>query len=194
MVACTTASGAIAADNSPDLRQPITTQTQTETHTYTETTTETRTQAATGSADPEKTETEKLKKYEPAKIKHDRWIAYRLAKYNWLDKVAEADPRIIEAITSHPGPAKVLAKHRHLDKIAATDHYLCRRLTRWKGATQELVRNPYFDVVAAYDPAGIYYAMNRSPITARRIARLDMFNQLPNYDRDFTREMSLHIK
>ena len=79
----------------------------------------------------------------PEKVRKTKWLAYRLAKYEWFEKLAEADPRIVAAVCAHPGPAKILAKHRHLDKIAEADHYLCRRLCRWKGSTDKLVRSPY---------------------------------------------------
>lgn len=198
MVAYTATNG-VLADNTPDLRQPIVAPAQAGSDsgsgasTRDNTQTHVRTDSSEGRAAKNKANQSKYQ-YSSAKIKRDRWIAYRLAKYNWLDKVAEADPSIIEAIASHRGPAKVLAEHRHLDRIAAADHYLCRRLTRWNGATDALIKNPHFDVVAGYDPAGIYYAMNRRPLIARRIAKVDTFNLLPDQDRGFNREMSLHIK
>lgn len=127
-------------------------------------------------------------------IRLDSWIAYRLAKNPWLDKIAEADPRIVEAITEHSGPAKVLAQHRHLDKIAEADHYLCRRLTRWEGATQKLCRNPYVDRVVALDPEGIYFAINRKPEYARVLVRQNIFNNLAINEPDVVRNMQKHMK
>lgn len=130
----------------------------------------------------------------PEKVKKDKWIAYRLAKYQWLDKVVAADPRLVAAITAHSGPAKVLAQHKHLDKIADADHYLCRRLTQWEGATQKLIRNPYFDHVIDLDPAGFYFAMNRKPEYARVVIRQTNFDDLATNDRDVLREITRHMK
>ncbi len=130
----------------------------------------------------------------PERIRKDYFLAYRMAKYDWLDKVVEADPRIVAAICSHPGPAKRLAKHKHLDKIAESDHYLCRRLTQWEGATQKLLRNPYADKVIELDPQGMAFAMNRKPEYARLIARHPMFDGIADVSRDFPREMSKHIR
>ncbi len=130
----------------------------------------------------------------PDRIKKDYWIAYRMAKYEWLDVVAAADPRIIAAICTHPFPAAVLAKHKRLDKIAEADHYLCRRLTQWENATQKLIRNPMADKVIALDPQGMVFAMNRKPEYARLIARHPMFDNLAALDRDFPREMAKHIR
>lgn len=130
----------------------------------------------------------------PERVNKDYWIAYRLAKYEWLDKVAEADPRIIAAICQHAGPARRLAMHRHLDKIAEADHYLCRRLCQWEGATQKLIRNPYCDKVVALDPQGMAFAMNRKSEYARLIAKHPMFNNLADTSRDFPREMQKHIR
>lgn len=130
----------------------------------------------------------------PERIKKDYWIAYRMAKYEWLDKVVEADPRIVAAICTHAFPAAVLAKHRHLDKIAEADHYTCRRLTQWENATQKLIRNPMADKVIALDPQGMVFAMNRKPEYARLIARHPVFNNLADISRDFPREMTRHIR
>lgn len=130
----------------------------------------------------------------PEKVRKTRWLAYRLAKYRFLEKVVEADPRIVAAICAHPGPAKILAKHLHLDRIAEQDHYLCRRLCRWKGATDKLVRNPHFQEVVELDPAGMYFAMNRNPVYARVLARQNMFWDLTNSDRNMVAEMRKHMK
>lgn len=130
----------------------------------------------------------------PEKVRKTKWLAYRLAKYAWFDRVAEADPRIVAAVCAHPGPAKILAKHRHLDRIAEADHYLCRRLCRWNNATDKLVRNPYFDKVVALDPAGMYFAMNRHPVYARVMARQTMFWDLTDQERGMLGEMRKHMK
>lgn len=130
----------------------------------------------------------------PESIKTDYWLAYRMAKYEFLDKVAEADPRIIAAICSHKHPAKVLAQHRHLDKIAEQDHYLCRRITQYNEATEKFLRNPMADKVIALDPQGMVYAMNRNKKYGRLIARHPMWDSLADADRDFPREMAKHVR
>lgn len=130
----------------------------------------------------------------PERVKKDYWIAYRLARYPWLDKVVEADPRIVAAICQHAGPARQLAMHHHLDKIAESDHYLCRRLCQWEGATQKLIRNPYADKVIALDPQGMAFALNRKPEYARLLAKHPTFNELADSSRDMTREMQRHIR
>ena len=130
----------------------------------------------------------------PEKVRKTKWLAYRLAKYEWFEKLAEADPRIVAAVCAHPGPAKILAKHRHLDKIAEADHYLCRRLCRWKGSTDKLVRSPYFDKVVELDPAGMSFAMNRNPVYARVMARQTMIWDVADNDRDMLAEMQKHMK
>ena len=130
----------------------------------------------------------------PERIKRDYWLAYRMANYLWLDKVVEADPRIVAAICSHPGPAKVLAQHEHLDKIAEADHYTCRRLTQWNGATEKLVRSKWADKVIALDPEGMVFALNRNKKYARLIARNQMFDNLCDIDRDWGREMAKRVR
>ena len=130
----------------------------------------------------------------PERIKKDYWLAFCLAKYLWLDKVAEADPRIVAAICQHADTAKLLAKHKHLDKIAEADHYLCRRLTQWEGATQQLLRSPYADKVIALDPQGMVFALNRKPEYARVMVRHPMLENLTSMDRDYTREMQKHMR
>lgn len=130
----------------------------------------------------------------PDRIKRDWWLAYRLAKAPWLDKVVEADPRIVAAICSHPGPAKQLAQHHHLDKIAESDHYLCRRLTQWNGATEKLVRSKFADKVIALDPQGMVFALNRNPKYMRLIARNPTLSNLTDLDRNWDREMAVRVK
>lgn len=130
----------------------------------------------------------------PERVKKDYWLAFRLAKNPWFDKIAEADPRIVAAVCSHSYPARELAMHRHLDKVAEADHYLCRRLCQWEGATQKLIRNPMADKVIALDPQGMAYALNRKPEYARLLARHPMMNNLADTSRDFPREMQKHIR
>ena len=130
----------------------------------------------------------------PERVKRDYWIAFRLAKNPWFDKIAEADPRIVAAVCQHNGAARRLAMHHHLDKIAEADHYLCRRLCQWEGATQKLIRNPYADKVIALDPQGMAFALNRKPEYARLLAKHPTMNLLADYNRDFPREMQRHIR
>lgn len=130
----------------------------------------------------------------PERVKRDYWLAYRLAKNLWFDKIAEADPRIVAAVCQHKAAAKCLAHHRHLDKIAEADHYLCRRLTQWEGATQIMLRSPYADKVIALDPQGMAFALNRKPEYGRIIARHPAMENLANLDRDFPRELQKHIR
>lgn len=130
----------------------------------------------------------------PERVRRDQWIARRLAKYAWFDKVAEADPRLVAAVCAHPGPARQLAMHRHLDKIAEADKYTCRRLTQWEGATQKLIRHPYFEQVVARDPEGMYFALDRKPEYARVMARQQTFWNLTNLDRNMGREYQKHMK
>jgi hypothetical protein len=130
----------------------------------------------------------------PEKIRKNYWLAYQLAAYEWLDKVAEADPSIIAAICSRPGPSQVLAKHPHLDKIAQADHYLCRRLCRWRRAANNLVRNYHADQVIALDPQGFIMAMDRDPVYARIIAGHRQFNELIYNDPELGKQIALHIR
>lgn len=127
------------------------------------------------------------------KIRKDKWTAYKMAKVIWLDKVAQANPQIIEAICSHPGAAKILAQHRHLDKIAEADHYLCRRLCRWRGATEKLLRNKYCDKVIALDPQGMYLDLKNHPKDARLLTKSTMFNQMIDENPDLGKELSKHM-
>ena len=129
-----------------------------------------------------------------AKIRKDRYIAYRLAKYRWLDKAAAYNPKIIAAICAHSGPAKLLAKHPHLAAIADADHYLCRRLTRWKGATQKLIRNPGCGHVIGLDPEGIYSAIATYPQVARLLARDPQFEEMMAANPDLGRVIAQHMR
>jgi hypothetical protein len=126
------------------------------------------------------------------KIRKSRRVAYMMARYEWLDKVAEADPLIIAAICERPGPARILAQHRHIDKLAEADHYLCRRLTRWKGAAEQLVRNMKCDRVIALDPEGIYYAMDRDPHIATVLAGHVRFDEMMMTNPDLGRAIAQH--
>jgi hypothetical protein len=129
-----------------------------------------------------------------ARIRKSHWLAYQLASYEWLDKVAEADPSILAAICSHPGPARVLAGNRHLNKLAAADHLLCRRICRWRRAADVLVRAPYADVVIGLDPEGFVMAMDRDPAYAKVISSHRMFYDMIDKDPDLGRQIAEHIR
>ena len=138
-------------------------------------------------------DTHALKKATARRIKTDIFIAYKMAKDPWIDKMALADPSIVEAICGHPGPARVLAKHRRIAEVAEADHYLCRRLTRWNGATYALIRNRRADKVIQLDPEGIYRAINRDPKVARLLAKHMMFNQMIVETPDLGRVVAEHF-
>ena len=130
----------------------------------------------------------------PEKIRRDRWIAYRLANYRWLDRAAAYNPRIIAAITAHSGPARILAEHPHLAAIADADHYVCRRLCRWKGATQKLIRNKSALHVISLDPEGIYEAIRTKPQVARLLARDPRFADMIANNPDLGRVITDHMR
>lgn len=130
----------------------------------------------------------------PEKIRKSWRVAYMMARYEWLDQVAAANPRVLEAICSRPGPAKRLAKHKHLDKLADADHYLCRRITRWKSATNQLVLNPKADHVITLDPQGIYYAIDRDPHIATMLARHRSFDNMAVQNPDLVRQIDQHVR
>lgn len=111
-------------------------------------------------------------------VRRDSTTARRLAKYHWLDRAAQANPAIIEAICAHRSAAKLLCKHPRLKEIAEADHYLCRRLTKWKSVARMLASNPQADRVIFLDPEGIYYAIKRDRSIARRLAKNPMFEEM----------------
>lgn len=127
-----------------------------------------------------------------ARIRKSRRVAYMMARYEWLDKVAEANPQILAAICERSGPARILAQHRHIDKLAEADHYLCRRLTRWRAATDRLIRNPKCDRVIALDPQGIYYAIDRDPHVATVLASHVRFDEMMMSNPDLGRVIAAH--
>lgn len=112
------------------------------------------------------------------RVRSDRFTAERMAKYQWLDKAAAADPDLIPAITAHYFAALELAKHPRLGEIAEADHYLCRRLTKWKTVARRLAVNSEADKVIALDPEGMYRAIRRDKWTARKLVRNPMFDQM----------------
>jgi hypothetical protein len=111
-------------------------------------------------------------------IRSDSKTACRLARYEWLEKAAEANPAIIAAITDHWCAARVLARHHRLSNIADADHYLCRRLTKWKTVARILAKNGEAYHVIALDPEGIYYAIKRDKKLAQILAKNPMFDQM----------------
>lgn len=127
------------------------------------------------------------------RLRYDQKAAKRLAKYHWLDKVADANPRVIEAITDHKSAAKILAKHPRLSEIADADHYVCRRITKWKPAARELARNGEVKEVAMLDPEGIYSAIQRDRKIIRILSRNPMFDQMIVDNPDLGRMISKYM-
>ncbi len=119
-----------------------------------------------------------VKKLKSEHYKRYGAIAGRMARDQWLDRAAAADPAILTAICAHSHSAFVLAQHPHLDRIADADHYLCRRITKWRGASWALVQNPHVDHVIALDPEGIYRAIRANPGLAYKLSRHPMFSQM----------------
>lgn len=111
-------------------------------------------------------------------LRRDGRMARRMARYHWLDKAAQANPAIVEAITQHRRAAMLVAKHPRLGYIAEADHYLCRRLTRWKSVARLLAASPQANRVIALDPEGIYSAIKRDKRTARILAKNPNFDQM----------------
>jgi hypothetical protein len=112
------------------------------------------------------------------RLRKDKKAAKRLAKYHWLDKVADANPQVIEAITIHKSAAKILAKHPRLSEIAEADHYVCRRITKWKPAARVLAANGEVKEVAMLDPEGIYSAIAKDKKIIRILSRNPIFDQM----------------
>jgi hypothetical protein len=128
------------------------------------------------------------------KIRKSGAIAAQMARYEWLDKVADANPRVLAAICQHEKSARLLAQHRHIAELAEADHYLCRRITRFKRAAVMLVENPHCDKVIALDPEGIYYAIARDPHLARTLSSHRMFDQMVDQNPDLARVIMEHMR
>lgn len=112
------------------------------------------------------------------RLRRDKKAAKRLAKYHWLEKAADANPRVIEAITNWKAAAKILAQHPRLSEIAQADHYVCRRITKWKSAARLLAKNSEVKEVAGFDPDGLYTAIERDRKIIRILSRNPMFDQM----------------
>lgn len=119
--------------------------------------------------------------------------ACKMARYHWLDKAAEADPSLVEAICNHYTAARILAKHPRLGEIAKYDHYTCRRLTRWRSVARILAANGECQKVVAYDPEGIYRAIKRERRLAKLLSKNPMFDQMISDNPDLGRLISLYI-
>lgn len=126
-------------------------------------------------------------------LKNDWHTARRLAKYHWLDKVAESDPQIIQTICAHKTAAEILAKHPRIGWIAQQDHYLCRRLTRWKSVAILLAKNGDCERVIALDPEGTYRAIRRDRRFAKLLSTNPMYDQMINDNPDLARVMADYI-
>lgn len=127
------------------------------------------------------------------RVRKDRKAAKRLAKYQWLDKSADANPMIIEAITMHKSAAKILAKHPRLAHIAEADHYTCRRITKYKPAARLLAANGDVKEVAALDPEGLYDAIKRDKKIIRILSRNPIFDQMIVENPDLARVISKYM-
>ena len=86
------------------------------------------------------------------RLRTDSTLAKRLARYGWLEKSAEANPAIIEAICDHRSAAKILARHPHIARIAEADPYVCRRITKWPSAARALAANGNAAKAISRDP------------------------------------------
>lgn len=127
------------------------------------------------------------------RVRKDRKAAKRLANYHWLDKAADANPRIIEAITMHRSAAKILAKHPRLAEVAEADHYTCRRITKFKGAARVLAANGDVKEVAALDPEGLYVAIKRDRKIIKILSRNPIFDQMIVENPDLARVISKYM-
>ncbi len=112
------------------------------------------------------------------RIRTDSTFAKRLARYGWLEKSAEANPAIIEAICYHRSAAKILARHPHIARIAEADPYVCRRITKWPSAARALAANGNAAKAISRDPEGIYRAIKKDRSVARILAKNPMFDQM----------------
>lgn len=127
------------------------------------------------------------------RLRKDRKAAKRLANYHWLDKAADANPRIIEAITMHKSAAKILAKHPRLAEVAEADHYTCRRITNYKSAARVLAANGDVKEVAALDPEGLYIAIKRDKKIIKILSRNPIFDQMIVENPDLARVISKYM-
>lgn len=130
----------------------------------------------------------------PDRVLRSSKIASQLARSEWLDKVAEANPAILAAICQHEKSTRILARHRHIAQLAEADHYLCRRITRFKRAADQLVENPHVDRVIQLDPEGIYYAIARDPKLAKVLSSHRMFDQMIDSNPDLGRVIAEHMR
>ncbi len=112
------------------------------------------------------------------RIRSDSNFAKRLARYGWLEKSAQANPAIIEAICDHRAAAKILARHPHIARIAEADPYVCRRITKWPSAARALAANGNAAKAISRDPEGIYRAIKKDRSVARILAKNPMFDQM----------------
>ncbi|MBK8221299.1 MAG: hypothetical protein IPK73_09785 [Candidatus Obscuribacter sp.] len=126
-------------------------------------------------------------------VRKDVGAAKKMAALRWFDKMALADPQLVESITAYSSSASILARHPHLDKIAEADPYLCRRLTRWRGAARVLARNPKAYKVVARDPEGIYRAIKNDRSYAKLLSKNPYFNQMVVENPELGRVLSRYM-
>lgn len=128
------------------------------------------------------------------RVRRSKRIATRMARYEWLDKAAQANPNLLPAICMHSGAARILAQHKHIAALAEIDPYLCRRITRFRRATDKLIQNPHVDAVIQRDPEGIYYAIARDPSVGRVLSGHTMFDEMVIENPDLARVIVQHMK
>lgn len=127
------------------------------------------------------------------RMRRDGKTARKLARVHWLDKVAAANPRVIEAIANDKKAASILAQHPRLGAIADSDHYVCRRLTRWKSVARLLAENGQACHVILLDPAGFYEAVKRDRGIVRILSRNPLFDQMIVDNPDFGRILAQYM-
>lgn len=126
-------------------------------------------------------------------MRHNRGAANTLAKYHWLDKAIEANSNLLDSVTAYHSASKILVKHPRLGEIAEADHYLCRRLTQYKDVARMLAASPYADKVIALDPEGIYRAVKKDRVVAKKLAKNPMFHNMIGENPDLGRLISTYM-
>lgn len=112
------------------------------------------------------------------RLRKSKGTACEMARYKWLDKAAEANPALLEAVAEHHEAARILVNHPHLAALAEADPNLCRYLTQYKDVARMLADNPDAERVIALDPEGIYRAIKKDKEVAKLLARNPRFNRM----------------
>lgn len=195
-----TTSGARGEDGGADIgiRQEIAQATSTTTTTTTETTTQSNSRATTtrttNSAPAASDPVYATSKWHRKRM--SRLTAIQMAKENFFDVTAAADPELVSEVCRYKHAAEIIAAHRRISQIADADHYLCRRLTRWPSAAAIMIANPNVEHVLTLDPQGVYYAIEREPALSRELARHVMFQDMLTQNPDLGRVVAanMHVK